>query len=317
MHIEDFLDKSKIAFEEKVHLSKKTWIKTGGVCTYWITPVSVAQLTEVCRFLYVNNISFDIIGQTSNIFFHPSYNPQVVVSTIRVNGYSIEGDTLICDCGVSVMRLAKACMSAGYAGFYGLLGLPGTVAAAVTNNAGCFNCSISSMLTSADVLMPEGTVQTFTRDEFGYEKRSSIFKRGEVKGVVLSVKLKLQKAESIEEEFKKSEKTKQYRIIHQEGYANNLGSIYARKKLRRNFKNLFSLAVEKLVEMLGVSNSVLIKKHILLRLYGYRDLEHYISDKNINIFVWRDDYSEQAFERYKQFMSEVFRFLEIEIEEKK
>ena len=121
-------------------------------------------------------------------------------------------------------------MSAGYAGFYGLLGLPGTVAAAVTNNAGCFNCSISSMLTSADVLMPEGTVQTFTRDEFGYEKRSSIFKRGEVKGVVLSVKLKLQKAESIEEEFKKSEKTKQYRIIHQEGYANNLGSIYARKK---------------------------------------------------------------------------------------
>ena len=69
--------------------------------------------------------------------------------------------------------------------------------------------------------------------------------------------------------------------------------------------------------MLGVSNHVLVKKHTLLWLYGYRDLEQYISDKNINIFVWRDDYSEQAFERYKQFMSEVFKVLEMEIEEKK
>ena len=317
MHIEDFLDKSKIAFEEKVHLSKKTWIKTGGVCTYWITPVSVAQLTEVCRFLYVNNISFDIIGQTSNIYFHPSYNPQVVVSTIRVNSYSIEGDMLICDCGVSVMRLAKACMSAGYAGFYGLIGLPGTVAAAVANNAGCFNCSISSMLIGADVLMPDGTVKTFSKEEFGYGKRSSKFKRGDAKGVVLSVKLKLQKAESIEDEYKKSEKTKQYRKTHQEGYANNLGSIYARKKLRLNFKNLLSLMTGKTAKLLGVSNHVLVKKHTLLWLYGYKDLEQYISDKNINIFVWRDDYSEQAFERYKQFMSEVFKVLEMEIEEKK
>lgn len=317
IQLKDFLVNSRIPFEEKILLSKKTWIKTGGVCTYWITPISVLQLTEVCRFLYVNNVSFDIIGQTSNIYFHPSYNPQVVVSTIRVNGYSIEGDMLICDCGVSVIRLAKACMAAGYAGFYGLVGLPGTVAAAVANNAGCFNCSISSMLIGADVLMPDGTVKSFAKEEFGYKKRSSKFKRGEVRGVVLSVKLKLQKAESIEEEFKKSEKTKQYRKIHQEGYANNLGSIYARKKLRRNFENLLSLVAEKFVEVVGGSNPVLVKKYTLLRLYGYRDLEHYISEKNINIFIWRDDNSEQAFERYKQFMSKVFRVLEIEIEEKK
>ena len=34
MHIEDFLDKSQIPFEIKVHLSNKTWIKTEGVCAY-------------------------------------------------------------------------------------------------------------------------------------------------------------------------------------------------------------------------------------------------------------------------------------------
>lgn len=182
MHIKDFLYKSRIPFEEHVLLSKKTWIKIGGVCTYWITPISVAQLTEVCRYLYVNNISFDIIGQTSNIYFHSSYNPKVVVSTILVNGYNIEGDTLICECGVSVIRLAKACMAAGYAGFYGLIGLPGTVGAAAVNNSGCFGCSISSMLITADVLMSDGTIRTFMKDDFGYEKRSSVFKKGEVGG---------------------------------------------------------------------------------------------------------------------------------------
>lgn len=312
-----FLKDNSIPFEENVSLASKSWIKFGGHVSFWISPVSAKQLEIVCQFLYFNKVVFDIVGQTSNIFFHSTYNPQVVISTVKANQYRVEDYTLICECGCSVMKLAKEMLESGFAGFYGLVGLPGTVGAAAVNNAGCFGCSISSMLVSADVLMSDGTIRTFMKDDFGYEKRSSRFKRGEEKGVILSLKLKLQRADNVEEEYRKSEKTKLYRKVHQEGYAKNLGSVYARKKRKLNLKNLFSSITVKTAEKFGVSNSALVKKKTLLWLYGYKDLENYISNKNINTFVWRDINAEQIFERYKQFMAEVFQNLEIEIEEKK
>lgn len=316
MELSQYLQEQQIPFEHNVQLSEKTWIKTGGVCAYWVAPQSVEQLAEICRFLYANSISFDLVGKTSNLFFHSIYNPQVVVSTVNVNNYEIKDDIVTCDCGVSVIKLSKDCMTHGYSGFYGIVGLPGTVASAVVNNASCFGCSISSLLISADVLMPDGSVRTMEKEEFGYTKRSSVFKRKEVMGVVLSVKLKLQRASNIDEEQLKAENTKAWRSVHQEGYANNLGSIYAKKQMKRNVKNILSVICFKAADWLGFSSPAVIQKRMLLWLYGEGDLDHYISDKNLNIFIWRDRKAEQAFERYKQFMSKIYHGLEIEIEEK-
>jgi UDP-N-acetylenolpyruvoylglucosamine reductase len=317
MQIKEFLIKNNISYDENVSLASKSWIKFGGIASLWISPKSVSELEEVCRYLYGNNIAYDLVGQTSNIFFHSTYNPQVVVSTVKVNGYNIEGNTLTCDCGCNVMKLAKEMLAEGYAGFYGLVGLPGTVASAAVNNAGCFSCSISEMLISADVLMPNGTIKIFKRDDFGYEKRSSKFKRGEVKGVVLSVKLKLEKAESIEEEYRKSEETKVYRKTNQEGPAKNLGSVFAKMTLKYNYRNRMAAIITTIATRIGFKNKKLFHKCILLWLYGYSDLNSYISDKQLNTFVWRDADAEQKFARYKEFMGKAFDGLIQEIEEKK
>ncbi len=316
MSIADFLSDHKIAFETNVSLSTKSWIKTGGICAYWVSPNSVEQLAEICRFLYKNKVAFDLVVQTSNIFFHSTYHPQVVVSTVKVNSYRVNGNVVTCDCGVNVMRLAKELLANGYAGFYGLVGLPGTVASAVVNNAGCFGCSISSMLISADVLMPDGSVQTINKDDFGYEKRSSRFKRGEIKGIVLSVKLKLQKADNIEEEYKKSEETKLYRKNKQEGPAKNLGSVFSKLTVRHNWKNRMAAIIIKIGGKMGFVDMKRTHKKLLLFLYGYNDLDSYISDRQLNTFVWRDENAEKMFVRYKQFMTKVFDNLTIEIEER-
>ena len=314
--MKDFLSENSIPFEENVSLASKSWIRFGGIAALWISPTSTDQLEIVCRHLYAKGIVFDLLGQTSNIFFHTTYNPQVVVSTIRVNEYRIEGDVLTCDCGCSVMRLAKDMLAKGYTGFYGLVGLPGTVASAAVNNAGCFSCSVSSMLISANVLMPDGTIQLFSNEDFRFEHRSSGFKRGELKGVILTLNLRLKKSDNITEECRKSEATKVYRKRHQEGPKQNLGSIYAIKKQRRSVKNVVALVVARLSSMFHIDSPARTKKRVLLWLYGYTDLNNYISDKNLNTFVWRDEKAEKIFERYKQFMSKVYDGLEMEIEEK-
>jgi len=313
--MKDFLSENSIPFEENVSLASKSWIKFGGIAAFWISPTSVDQIEKVCKYLYAKGIVFNLVGQTSNIFFHTTYNPQVVVSTIRVKEYRIEGEVLICDGGCSVMRLAKDMLAKGYTGFYGLVGLPGTVAAATVNNAGCFDCSISSMLISANVLMPDGTIKLLSKDDFRFEHRSSAFKRGELNGVILTLNLILKKSDSITEECRKSEATKVYRKRHQEGPKQNLGSIYAIKKQRRNVKNVAALVIAKILSMFHIDSPARTKKRMLLWLYGYTDLNNYISDKNLNIFVWRDEKAEKRFERYKQFMSKVYGGLEMEIEE--
>lgn len=71
-----------------------------------------------------------------------------------------------------------------------------------------------------------------------------------------------------------------------------------------------------MVALKSVPAKRLVDKRILLFLYGYGDLNNYISNKQINTFVWRDADAEQKFDRYKEFMAKVFRNLTIEIEER-
>ncbi len=316
MELVQYLEKQRIPYEQDVLLSRKTWVKTGGVCACWVSPQTVAQLEDVCRYLYAKKIPFEIVGHTSNLFFHSTSHPQVVVSTIKVNQYEIADNTIICDCGAPVVKLAKECLALGYAGFYGLVGLPGTVAASVYGNAGCFDCSISSMLVSVEVLLPDGTVRTFSKEECGFGRRSSAFKRKEIEGIILSVKLKIEHAEDIVKEYEKSEKTVEYRRTKQEKPSWCLGSVYGSMVMKRNVRNILARAVSTAAATLHISTKRKAMKRALLALYGFRGLNPYVSDFNVNTFIWRDEKAEELFGSYKAFMAKVYDKLAIEIEER-
>ena len=316
-NIVSFLTSSGIPFEHNASLAHKTWIKQGGTCALWISPQDKEQLMAVCQNLYAYHQDFDVVGQTSNIFFHSTYNPEIVVSTTHVDGYEIGENMIVCDCGVSVVKLAKKCLSLGYAGFYGLVVLPGTVSSAIVINASCFDCSLSSMLISADVLMPDGTVQSLTKDDFEYTHRSSAFKRREKTGIILSVRLKAEKADDVKEEYRKSEETVIYRREKQEHHGRNLGSVYAGRKKKNNLRNrLVTFILSNLSRIRLISDKRKAAKSLYLFLYGYRDLNPYVSDRNLNTFIWKDDAAEAKFMRYKEFMGKVYDDLVIEIEEK-
>ncbi len=317
MDFSQFLQEHGFSFERDVPLSQKSWIKTGGRCTFWVTPLSVLQLKEVCNYLYINNIDFIVVGQTSNIFFHSAYNPEVVVSTVKVNQYDISDGVITCDCGVSVAKLSRECLEKGYKGFCGLVGLPGTVAASVYGNAGCFDCSISSMLINIDVLALDGQIKTYSKEDLRFRHRSSAFKRKEIKGLILTVRLKAEMAEDIETEKKKAEESTNYRKTKQEKPNWCLGSVYSSLSTRNNTKNKIARFITTIAEKLHLSSARKTMKRSLLFLYGYRDLNPYVSDRNVNTFIWRDEHAEQKFERYKEFMGKAYNNLMIEVEEKK
>lgn len=309
--LKSFLEKAAIPFQEQVSLKQKTWIKCGGKCDYWVVPDTLDQLTELVRYLYTHHLSFEVVGQTSNLFFRESYHAFVIISTIKLSFYFIHDNELDCYCGMNVSKLARVAVNQGYEGFYGLVGLPGTVGAAIYNNAGCYDCSLSSMLCSILFLNEKGEIETLGYQDIAFDHRSSVFKRGEKKGVILSVKLKLY-CGNPEMEVAKAEKVKQMRHSIDEQSSRTLGSVYSRF--------IPTLPVRIITKILSLLHRVFpfdirkVKKNVLLICYGYRALDKYISDRNLNTFIWRDGEAESYFGQYEEFMKKTNKQLTMEIE---
>ena len=312
--INQFFDSNHIDYAENVSLAKKTWIHRGPVVPYYISPSNVDELKSVVEFLCNNKKDFKVIGHTSNLYFKDTYRTDAIISTRKMTSYIEKDGKLICDAGVNVSQLSKYCIEHGILGFEGLVGLPGTVAAAVVNNSSCFKCSIFDLLIDVDVLLIErdGTCsfRTIKRDELGFTHRSSTIKRGELNAILLKVRLAVNKTTNIDELKQKAQYNIDLREKTQEGKAYNLGSVFS--GFHRNKISLTSFGIWGVPKVFVFKvrehfrrtdkDYQLRRNAYLLRLFGYKDVIPYVSKKNINCFMWLDEGSDSAFGRYYEFM---------------
>lgn len=116
-----------IPYEENVSLKHKTWIKTGGIVSLWIMPDSVESLIKCCRYFYSEEINFELVGHTSNIYYLDDYNPSIIITTVKLRKFVETKDFIECACGTPVTLLSRYCIEKGYKGYFGLVNLPGTV----------------------------------------------------------------------------------------------------------------------------------------------------------------------------------------------
>lgn len=226
----------KIQFEENVPLKERTWIKTGGIASLWITPSNVKELVNSLDVLCSQNVKFEVVGHTSNIYYLDSYNPKVVLSTKKVKQFWVEDDFIECACGMPVSVLSRHCVDQGFKGYYGLVNLPGTVGAALYNNSSCFGCSLSEHLIDAVFYdIEKKAIVHLASDDFDFSHRDSKLKRKELNGVLLSIKLDKIKG-CIDEEKATAEEATHIRKITQEAPAYTLGSVYVGLTYKNSFK---------------------------------------------------------------------------------
>ena len=143
------------------------------------------ELCRLCREFYEEGKKFDLIGHTSNTLFVPDYHCELMVSTRKLNRFEIKQSEIECQCGTSVRQLALAALEEGIKGFEGLVDLPGTIAASLYGNAGCYGCSISALLIKATIINVEGVKEIVGPEWFAFSERSSVLKRGEKRAIIL------------------------------------------------------------------------------------------------------------------------------------
>lgn len=313
-----YLESHSIAYETNVDLRNRTWIHRGGIAGLFISPLSAEELEIAVIYLYVNHIRFLLIGHTSNLYILNECNIPVVVSTAKCRKYLIEGDKLYCESGVGVINLSKKMIKEGFQGFEYLTGLPGTIGAALVNNSSCRDNSISGLLISAKVVLKDGATKTIYPDDFKFEFRNSVFKKGEIEGTIISAVLSVQKGDAAELQqiAKQNDKDRAKRL---EGHANNLGCTVNRCFI--NGRMSIWLRVLMILNRLLVSPFIktedakrIQRRDLICSVTGYKQIAPYVSSKNPIIFSWHNEGADAAFPLYLDFMRKVYKTDKIEIQ---
>lgn len=287
-----------------------------GVIDTFYEPESIEELTELCRLFYQQKLPFDIIGHTSNILYTSGYHVERMVSTRKLTQYEIQENGIVCSCGAHVRTLAAEAVKAGIKGFEGLIDLPGTVAAALYGNAGCFQCSVSELLMEATVLTPDGMELHVEPEWFHFTKRSSVLKRHERDAIILSATLRMEKGDaSLLQQQAKENHLK--RRATQPGPKNSLGSVFSnsgeatdlKKQIDEQIREFETRLIHEQADIKTLREET---THRALSLLGCGYLQPYV--RAWNWYQWNDDEAHRLFWNYVQQHRRMFTRSDFEIE---
>lgn len=314
----NFLITHNIKYEENIDLKKKTWIHRGGMCYLFISPSNASQLETLVQYLYQNELKFQLLGHTSNVYILNSTNIPIVVSTIKCNKYEVVDNHILCEAGASVIHLAKNMISQGISGFEYLTGLPGTIGAAICNNSSCKQNSISSLLVYAEVMLCNGQKVSMTAEQMEFKFRTSIFKEKRIDGVILNATLRADRDDA-EKLMKIAHENNIERKRILEGHAQNLGCTVNRCFINGHMPLRYYLPYRIYMLLLRFMKGTLIEKkkkakEFLCNISGYKGIATYISDLNPIIFIWKDNGADNMFPLYLDFMKKVYKTDQVEIE---
>ncbi len=299
-----------------VYLKDKTWIHRGGKVSYWLQPKTYQELVAIGKILYETKEPFVTIGHTSNTYFKNSYSIKYVLDTRHLTSFhQINSNILVCDCGTPMAKISRYCVENGIAGYEGMIGLPGTAGGGVFCNSGCYGCGIDKTLMYIDILTESGGIKRVTNEQMDFSFRSSIMKRGEIKGIILRVYFDISKKEDKSILMAIAEKNKADRKETQDPPAKNLGSTVNTNGYKGGLRNnIIKLFFKIYVHISKDKNKrFLFRKNITCLFYNRLMVAKYISNKRMNCFIWKDDDADVAYPYYLDMMEKVYLNCDIEI----
>lgn len=190
-HVAAFCDENQIFFSREELLSAHCTFKIGGAAALFCMPDTVKQcgaLVSECR---AHGVPYFILGKGSNVLFADEGYEGVVISTLRLCGFTLGGGTLTAQAGAALGDICKAAAENGMSGLEFAYGIPGTVGGAVYMNAGAYGGEIKDVLLSASYLDAQGGIQTVSAEKLSLSYRHSALQ--EDQGILLEAVFALKK----------------------------------------------------------------------------------------------------------------------------
>ena len=183
MKIKKWLDLNNINYINDFDLSKKSWLKAGGIIKLFITPKNLRQTIQLRKYFLENNLNFCIVGNISNTIIRDGIINTPFINLSKLNSIKIlktkKGLFVYAEAGVAIPRFAKFIANYGYTGTESLLGIPGSMGGGIYMNASSFDDCLSDNLNKV-VSLDKKNQLIFEKKYFiNFSWRSSIFQEND------------------------------------------------------------------------------------------------------------------------------------------
>lgn len=162
-------------------LAKHVWFKSGGKADWLFEPADLDDLRTFMERLD-GNLPVMALGVGSNTIIRDGGVPGVVIklgqpfANIEITGET----TLKAGAFAPVSMVARRAGKHGIDGLSFFIGIPGSVGGVTRMNGGCYGRETCQVLTTCDVILPNGEFCTLTNDDLDYSYRHSALPDGAV-----------------------------------------------------------------------------------------------------------------------------------------
>ncbi|MBD2569927.1 UDP-N-acetylmuramate dehydrogenase [Anabaena lutea] len=225
-----YLPGTDCAIKPQASLSAFTSYRVGGGAEWYVAPRNLEALQASIEYAQELSLPVTILGAGSNLLVSDQGIPGLVIATrhFRSKHFDPQTGQLTVAAGESIPSLAWEAADLGWEGLEWAVGIPGTVGGAVVMNAGAHNSCIADMLVSAEVLSPDGTLETLTPSELGYKYRTSLLQGG--KRIVTQATFQLQPGADPATVIATTKQHKQHRLSTQPYNFPSCGSVFRNPK---------------------------------------------------------------------------------------
>ncbi|MED5369471.1 MAG: UDP-N-acetylmuramate dehydrogenase [Myxococcota bacterium] len=166
---------------ENADLNRKLYWRCGGPARFLVEASSLEQLQAVMRVAHAHQQPVTVLGRGSNSLVH---DDGISGITLMLKGalaaVEIEGERAVVGGGLRLNVLLSRLDRAGLAGAEPFAGIPGTMGGAVVMNAGTTLGEAKDLLVSAEIVLPDGSLQVLEVGQLGLSYRHSALPPGSV-----------------------------------------------------------------------------------------------------------------------------------------
>ncbi|WP_395321206.1 UDP-N-acetylmuramate dehydrogenase [Levilactobacillus parabrevis] len=155
-------------------LAHYTYTKTGGPADYLAFPTNVQETKSLLAYANQENLPVTVVGNASNLIVRDGGIRGLVMILTKMANITVTDNTVTAEAGAAMIKTTQVAQAHALTGTEFAAGIPGSVGGAVFMNAGAYGGEISEVVTSAEVLTPEGEIRTLNAQEldFGYRHSS-------------------------------------------------------------------------------------------------------------------------------------------------
>jgi len=205
-------------------MKRHTSIRIGGNVEVLVVIKSQDEIQKVMQLSNEYDVPLTVIGNGSKLLVGDNGLSGLVLKISKgYDAINIMGNKMYVQAGCSLPFLAMRAADKSLSGLESLVGIPGTIGAAIIMNAGAHNHDISESVVYVDVLDYNGIFSRLYKEELNFEYRGSYLQNE--KYVVTGIELEL-KSDSQNSIKAKMQNYLDWRIKNQPHKYPNAGSIF-------------------------------------------------------------------------------------------